>query len=150
MRIWLSSMALVGLAAACGSGAKKQREQEERAALIYALARLDPSAPAKQRAEMIQAVRKIDLTDKEMIATRDVCLDAHQGLLDAHLLQAEARKAFMEAKSDDEHRTSHAAHAQEALDASSKTLASARTSLDACQNHTRTLVRGNAASTTER
>lgn len=93
---------------------------------------------------MLDAVRSLLLADKELGATRDICLAAHEGLLEAHLLQAEARKAFADAKADDANRATHAAHAQRALDASSKTLAGARAFLDACQTHTRTLVRGHS------
>ena len=141
----LLTIVLVSLLASCGGSSRKQKVQEERQALIYALAHLDPAAPPKERAQMLDTVRALPLTDKELRATRDICLAAHQGLLEAHLLQAEARKAFADAQKDDADRAIHATHAQQALDASSNTLAGARTSLDACQTHTRTLVRGHSA-----
>jgi len=142
---WACSLALSLSLVACGGPSRKQQVEEERHALIYALSRLDPAAPPQERADALDAVHGLPLTDKELIATREICLAAHRGLLEAHLLQAEARKAFGEAQQGGPQRTSHAAHAQKALDASTETIARARTSLDACQVHTRTLVRGSSA-----
>jgi hypothetical protein len=90
-------------------------------------------------------MRGLALTDRELVATREVCVAAHGGLLEAHLLQAEARKALTAAAEGGEARLVHAEQAQASLDGSTKALAGARQALDRCREHTRKLMTGRAS-----
>lgn len=72
----------------------EKRARAEAAEVLERIARLDPSAPVATRRAAIAAVSAMPLTDKELDALRAVCLKAHQGLLDAEVMQGEVRTAL--------------------------------------------------------
>lgn len=62
--------------------------------MLERIARLDPSASPDARRAAIAAVSSLPVTDPGIGELRAVCLEAHRGLLDAEVSQAEVRAAL--------------------------------------------------------
>jgi hypothetical protein len=75
----------------CGSENSARAEANE---VLERIARLDPSVPVAARRAAIAAVSALPVSDKELDALRAVCLKAHQGLLDAEVMQGDVRTAL--------------------------------------------------------
>lgn len=73
----------------CGDD-NSQREQVN--ALLARIAALDLHAPPAERAKQIAALRALPLRSQGLAHMRDLCAQAHSGLLDAEREQADARQ----------------------------------------------------------
>jgi hypothetical protein len=73
----------------CGDD-NSQREQVN--SLLMRIAALDLHAPPDQRAKQIAALRALPLRSQGLAHMRDLCAQAHSGLLDAERVQADARQ----------------------------------------------------------
>jgi hypothetical protein len=80
------------LSTACCGAEKSARDDVH--TVLEAISRLDPNAPAETRRAAIEAVSALPIEDKEILELRDVCLQAHRGLLEAEVDQQAVRAAL--------------------------------------------------------
>jgi hypothetical protein len=84
------------LACACG-GDNSQHEQAR--ALLERISALDLNATPAERKRRLDRLHALPLTEERLVRVRDLCLEAHTGLLAAELEQTVARKRLDAAQS---------------------------------------------------
>lgn len=85
----LFAVAIVG----CGSEKSARAEAHD---VLERIARLEANASFEEQRSAIASLAALPLEDHGLKAMRDVCLEAHRGLLDALVAQDEVRKALDE------------------------------------------------------
>lgn len=86
-------VALAALLGAPGCGSAKSANTEA-AEVLEAISRLDPGAPPAARKQALDEVAALPVTEPAVDALRAVCLEAHRGLLEAELVQAEVKRSL--------------------------------------------------------
>ena len=71
-------------------GCQGSKQQQARA-LLERIEAVDIKAPYEQRKVSLAALEALDLTDRELVRVRDLCLKAHQALIETEEQQAQAR-----------------------------------------------------------
>lgn len=122
---------------ACGGDNSRQQEARE---LLERISALDLKAPAAERARRIERVRALPVSDPRLLRVRELCTEAHAGLLSAELEQAVARQRLDAAQA----RAASADRAElESIAASvahaSATLRAAQAALPECEQSMRAL-----------
>ena len=82
------------VAAVCPGCGSEKGVRDDAHAVLEAISRLDPNAPVEARHAAIAAVGSLPVEDKELVALREVCLEAHRGLLEAEVEQQAVRAAI--------------------------------------------------------
>jgi hypothetical protein len=90
----IRALALVATLASQHCGPEKSARDEAHE-VLERIARLDPDAPPAARRAAIEAVAAAPVTDKALDELRSVCVQAHRGLLEAEVAQAEVHEALL-------------------------------------------------------
>ena len=82
---------LLALPTICGC---RDGKREQGRALLERIEAVDIKAPYTKRKVSVAALEALELTDRELVRVRNLCLKAHQALIDTEERQAQARNSL--------------------------------------------------------
>ena len=130
---WLPAVCAAGLLASACEDDERRNARE----LLERIQTVDIQEPHEQREPQIAALRKMPLHEKRLVEIRDVCVKAHEALLEAEEYQARARRVIEAA--DGDAAAEAAAPVAQDLERSEAALKQAKALFPRCEHETRDL-----------
>lgn len=137
-RTLLVALALSGVVPAWLTGCGPDPSVEART-LLDRLDGLDLDDPIEERRRRVTSLASLPLSDATVKEARDVCVDAHQSLLDAEELHTSARAALARYEDESAIPVAEQQRIQRAITGSNDALTRARDLIGRCERHTRDL-----------
>lgn len=116
-----------------------QTEVRQQATKLVAIGQaIDPALPPEMRQPHVHAMAKLPLSDKALISTRDLCVQAHQALVDAELSHKRAMN-MVATQGHSELTAVQAQRLEKEISSSNAQLTKAKDKLPGCEDQLRQL-----------